>query len=367
MGRYFVLEHDSPRCIWCLQLSQYNKRQKLTVFGYIRQRVDVVLPLDIIKLLVSFYKSQDDWDRLLSHDTIKVDDDYIAIATASSWTIGFGKDRIEERPKEWILKLFRIDSAIIGIVPSDQIHRDCNSGDYTDYKHTLSGYGLCGANGVFYSGHSGGKRIGRIHKDDIIVMRLELEPKYVPKPTVREQMEMDGVAPYWIRHHFGEPHPMVHGDGGGDGMDSPVDPPCPKPDMTEFEQLQVHIEIDSLSDSVRWIFEPVCLVFSVFSQKEGLPEDARRLKLRIEGIDEYWIRDHFGEGQPIKVPYPKPDMTKYERMAVEIRKRSFENQGTLSYKINNGDYKVATRSVSVDTTWTLAVGFYGRGKVQLLK
>ena len=202
-------------------LVDLEERQKLTVFGYIRQRAEIVLPLDIIKLFVTFYKSQDDWNRLLSHHTIEIDDDYIANHVSGAWAIGFGQDRVRARSKEWVLKVFRIDSAIIGIVPSHQIHKGCNSGDYTAHKHQLglSGYGLCESNGVFYGRSHSIKQIGRIFKDDVVIMRLDLT----------------------------------------------------------------------------------------------------------------------------------------------------DNTGTLSYKINDGEYKVATDTVPVDHSWTLAVGFYGSGKVQLLR
>lgn len=208
-------------------ICEFERRQKLAVFGYIRQKADIFLPVEIIKLFVAFYKSQDDWDRVLSHFTIEVDDDYIATSTSSQgWCIGFGQDRVRSRVKEWVLKMFKIDSAIIGIVPSKQISTFCNSGDYTDRRHALKGYGLCGPNGVFYGlGNSRNRtEIGFIHSQDIVVVRLD-----------------------------------------------------------------------------------------------------------------------FNTG------------------------RTGRTSGTLSYKINDDEYKVATESVSIRYSWSLAVAFLGRGKVQLLK
>ena len=56
-----------------------------------------------------------------------------------------------------------------------------------------------------------------------------------------------------------------------------------------------------------------------------MPEASVRNKMRMDGIDAYWIRDYFGEaqplvggggGKPMEPPCPEPDMTKYEKMKV---------------------------------------------------
>ena len=61
-------------------------------------------------------------------------------------------------------------------------------------------------------------------------------------------------------------------------------------------------------------------------KKVGLPPPSVKNKMKKDGIHEYWIRDFFGEPQPMvggdeeekeevmKEPHPKPDMSKYERM-----------------------------------------------------
>ena len=109
-------------------------RNKLTVFGYVRQRATVFVPVDIIKIFVAYFKSQDDWDTLLSHSSIKIGEDYIAENSPelnATWKIAFGRDGIKKSVKEWKFRVFQIDSVIIGIIPSDQIHKQHNSGDFT--------------------------------------------------------------------------------------------------------------------------------------------------------------------------------------------------------------------------------------------
>ena len=55
-----------------------------------------------------------------------------------------------------------------------------------------------------------------------------------------------------------------------------------------------------------------------------MPEASVRNKMRMDGIDAYWIRDYFGEPQPLvggggggqvmQPPSKKPDFHKYEKM-----------------------------------------------------
>ena len=116
----------------------------------------------------------------------------------------------------------------------------------------------------------------------------------MPELTIRNKMTVDLVDEYWIREFFGEPHPKPEVGAGG----RPMDPPCPKPDMTKYVKMK----------------------------KIGMPEASVRNKMRMDGIDPYWIRDYFGEpqpmigggggGKPMEPPCPKPDMTKYEKMKV---------------------------------------------------
>lgn len=69
-------------------------------------------------------------------------------------------------------------------------------------------------------------------------------------------------------------------------------------------------------------------------QKIKMPEASIRNKMRMDQIDAYWVRDFFGEPQPIikggtgggrvmKPPCAKPDMAKYERMKVSILESAF--------------------------------------------
>ena len=54
-------------------------------------------------------------------------------------------------------------------------------------------------------------------------------------------------------------------------------------------------------------------------KKIGMPEVSVRNKMKMDGIDQYWVRDFFGEpqpivggggGKPMEPPCPKPDMKK---------------------------------------------------------
>merc|ERR1719474_1246584 len=113
----------------------------------------------------------------------------------------------------------------------------------------------------------------------------------MPEASVRNKMRMDQVDPYWIRDYFGEPQPLVGGGGG-----RPMSPPGDKPNMNKYEKMK----------------------------KIGMPEASVRNKMRMDGIDAYWIRDYFGEPQPIvggggggkvmEPPSAKPDFAKYEKM-----------------------------------------------------
>ena len=112
-------------------------------------------------------------------------------------------------------------------------------------------------------------------------------------------MKMDQIDEYWVRDFFGEPQPIIGGDD--DDEPRPMEPPCPKPDMTKYVKMG----------------------------KIGMPEVSVRNKMKMDGIDPYWVRDHFGEPQPMvdggggekpmEPPCPKPDMTKYEKMKVSNR------------------------------------------------
>ena len=63
-----------------------------------------------------------------------------------------------------------------------------------------------------------------------------------------------------------------------------------------------------------------------------MPEVSIRNRMKMDQIDAYWVRDFFGEPQPIikgdtsggvmKPPCAKPDMAKYEKMKVLISPRA---------------------------------------------
>merc|ERR1719242_1875021 len=119
----------------------------------------------------------------------------------------------------------------------------------------------------------------------------------MPEASVRNKMRMDGIDPYWVRDFYGEPQPMVGGDDDEEeaGAGKPMEPPCPKPDMNKYEKMK----------------------------KIGMPESSVRNEMRMDGIDPYWIRDYFGEPQPIvggggatpmKAPSKKPSFDKYDKM-----------------------------------------------------
>merc|ERR1719242_217793 len=117
----------------------------------------------------------------------------------------------------------------------------------------------------------------------------------MPEVSVRNKMKMDQIDEYWVRDFFGEPQPIIGGDEEADEP-KPMEPPSPKPDMTKYVKMK----------------------------KIGMPEASVRNKMRMDGIDAYWIREHFGEPQPLvggggggkvmEPPHPKPDMTKYDKM-----------------------------------------------------
>merc|ERR1712130_488889 len=88
----------------------------------------------------------------------------------------------------------------------------------------------------------------------------------MPENSIRNKLKMDAVDAYWVRDFFGEPQPMIGGGGG-----KPMEPPCPKPDMTKYSKMK----------------------------KIGMPEVSVRNKMKMDGIDDYWVRDFFGEPQPI--------------------------------------------------------------------
>ena len=55
----------------------------------------------------------------------------------------------------------------------------------------------------------------------------------------------------------------------------------------------------------------------------GMPEVPVRNKMKMDGVNAYWIRDFYGEAQPIigggnatvmQPPCPKPDFAKFEKM-----------------------------------------------------
>lgn len=54
-------------------------------------------------------------------------------------------------------------------------------------------------------------------------------------------------------------------------------------------------------------------------KKIGMPEVSVKNKMKMDGIDPYWVRDFFGEPQPMvgggprpmEPPCPKPDMAKF--------------------------------------------------------
>merc|ERR1712228_234691 len=112
----------------------------------------------------------------------------------------------------------------------------------------------------------------------------------MPEASVRNKMKMDAIDPYWIRDFYGEPQPII----GGGGL-KPMPAPSPKPEMKKYVKMK----------------------------KIKMPAASIRNKMKKDGIHEYWIRDFFGEPQPmiggdveeeIKAPSPKPDMAKYSRM-----------------------------------------------------
>merc|ERR1712048_657245 len=98
-------------------------------------------------------------------------------------------------------------------------------------------------------------------------------------------MKMDGIDTKVIATFFGEKLPDSNGDGAGG---KPMEPPNPKPDMTKYQKMK----------------------------KIGMPEVTVRHKMKMDGVDPYWIRDFYGEPQPVigggptpmKPPCPKPDM-----------------------------------------------------------
>eukprot|EP01083_Nonionella_stella_P081175 223477_1 len=108
----------------------------------------------------------------------------------------------------------------------------------------------------------------------------------LPDGSVRNKMKMDGVDEYWVRDFFGEAQPII---GGATVMQAPT----PKPNVSKYTKMQ----------------------------KVGLPAGAIKNKMKKDGIDPYWVRDFFGEAQPVieeekemPQPCPKPDFSKYERM-----------------------------------------------------
>lgn len=165
----------------CNELVIEEIRNKLTVFGYVRTRVIFLIPVDVCKIIVTFYKLQDDWDKLLSNESIKINDDYIAENTndLSTWVNAFGVHKIEHSIKEWTLRVFKIDSIIIGIVPSEMIHKQHNTGDYTSERSKLKGFGLCGSNGICYEPYDyvKGIEIKQVRTGDIVCMKLDTTSK----------------------------------------------------------------------------------------------------------------------------------------------------------------------------------------------
>eukprot|EP01083_Nonionella_stella_P120237 360127_1 len=112
----------------------------------------------------------------------------------------------------------------------------------------------------------------------------------MPEVSVKNKMKMDGINEYWVRDFFGEPQPIIGGGGA-----RPMEPPCPKPDLKKYTKMK----------------------------KVGLPVPSVKNKMKKDGIHEYWVRDFFGEPQPMvggdeeevmKEPCPKPDTTKYTRI-----------------------------------------------------
>ena len=88
-----------------------------------------------------------------------------------------------------------------------------------------------------------------------------------------------------------------------------------------------------------FIFENDCFCVNRYEKLEklGLPDASVKNKMKKDGIHEYWIRDFFGEAQPMvggddveeemKEPHPKPDMSKYERMKkVRLPEASIRNK-----------------------------------------
>ena len=149
------------------------------MFGYIRKTSVIFIPVDVTKIVVTYYKFQDDWDKLFSHASITINDDYIADSTGWSnnntlWVIAFGLDIIKYGIKEWKFKLFKIDGAIIGIVKTDGVHQSNNTGDYTEGRNKLEGYGLCSTNGKCYDPNMSDIQLEQVRTDDIVCMELDV-------------------------------------------------------------------------------------------------------------------------------------------------------------------------------------------------
>eukprot|EP01083_Nonionella_stella_P112052 329191_1 len=109
----------------------------------------------------------------------------------------------------------------------------------------------------------------------------------LPEESVRNKMKMDGIDSKVIATYFGE---KIESDAAAGQV---MQAPCPKPDVKKYERMK----------------------------KIGLPDGSVRNKMKMDGVDEYWVRDFFGEAQPVieeekemPQPCPKPDFSKYERM-----------------------------------------------------
>merc|ERR1712062_629785 len=91
----------------------------------------------------------------------------------------------------------------------------------------------------------------------------------MPEVSIRNKMKMEQIDAYWVRDFFGEPQPII----AGGGAPTPMKPPCPRPDMTKYEKMK----------------------------KTNMPEVSVRNKMKMDGVDPYWIRDFYGEPQPMIV------------------------------------------------------------------
>merc|ERR1712187_605655 len=93
----------------------------------------------------------------------------------------------------------------------------------------------------------------------------------MPAASVRNKMKMDGIDKEVIATFFGEKLPTQDDDANNGGGGKPMEPPCPKPDMTKYSKMK----------------------------KIGMPEVSVRNKMKMDQINAYWIRDFFGEPQPM--------------------------------------------------------------------